>query len=160
MNIPCPFCTIDSAGTHAPLCPIKTASSPEAQYTKRLQSELEAAYEKIKELEQNNSELEFIFDLRHKADQRAVKRWRESTGRELTIPDHADLCVYLIEQVEKLNELIDWISEHKQCEWKSDSNGIWHTRCGNTFEFMCGGVAENKADFCQYCGSKICLKGY
>lgn len=42
---------------------------------------------------------EFSFNLRWKADQRAIKRWHEAGGDELTRPDHADLCVWLMGQL-------------------------------------------------------------
>ena len=46
------------------------------------------------------AELNAIFELRHKADMRAIKLWRESTGRELVQPDHADLVVWLEQQLQ------------------------------------------------------------
>lgn len=43
-------------------------------------------------------EFQRTFDLRWDADMRAIKRWREAgEGRELTMPDHADLCVWLLD---------------------------------------------------------------
>lgn len=47
------------------------------------------------------AELQAIFDLRWKADMRAIKRWQAAgPGREKTWPDHADLVVWLLEQLE------------------------------------------------------------
>jgi hypothetical protein len=46
-------------------------------------------------------QLEFTFDLRWKADMRAIALWREKTGKELSWPDHADLVVWLLEQLEQ-----------------------------------------------------------
>jgi hypothetical protein len=44
---------------------------------------------------------EAIFNLRWDADLRAIRRWRAAgTGRELKMPDHADLVVWLLEQLE------------------------------------------------------------
>lgn len=48
----------------------------------------------------NCAELQQIFDLRWQADQRAIKRWQAATGRTMTWPDHADLCVWLMEQLD------------------------------------------------------------
>lgn len=45
-------------------------------------------------------ELEAGFDLRWQADQRAIKRWQGATGKSLTWPDHADLCVWLLGRVD------------------------------------------------------------
>lgn len=45
-------------------------------------------------------ELQATFDLRWKADMRAIKRWREAhPGRSNVWPDHADLVVWLLEQL-------------------------------------------------------------
>lgn len=48
------------------------------------------------------SELEATFDLRYKADMRAIERWQKATGKELTWPDHADLVVWLLGQIDEL----------------------------------------------------------
>lgn len=54
----------------------------------------EWAVEQIEEHDQS-------FDLRWKADMRAIKRWQEAhPGNDLTWPDHADLCVWLLEQLD------------------------------------------------------------
>lgn len=39
--------------------------------------------------------------LRWNADMRAIKRWHDAGGDELTWPDHADLVVWLLERLEK-----------------------------------------------------------
>lgn len=47
------------------------------------------------------AELNAVFRLRWKADMRAIKRWQEAdAGRELVWPDHADLVVWLLEQLD------------------------------------------------------------
>ncbi len=46
------------------------------------------------------AELEALFDMRWNCDMRAIKRWQEATGRTLTWPDHTDLLVWLLEQLE------------------------------------------------------------
>ncbi|MGY3278084.1 hypothetical protein [Bradyrhizobium sp. S3.7.6] len=49
---------------------------------------------------------EFSFDLRWNADMRAIKRWQaEKPGRELSWPDHADLCIWLLEQLADIDLL-------------------------------------------------------
>lgn len=48
-------------------------------------------------------ELRQSFELRWAADQRAISRWQAAgEGRELTWPDHADLVVWLLGQLEAL----------------------------------------------------------
>lgn len=41
-----------------------------------------------------------IFDLRWNADMRAIARWREANPeKRFILPDHADLCVWLLDQL-------------------------------------------------------------
>lgn len=57
---------------------------------------------RIAELTTEKAEQEASFDLRWKADMRAIKRWQEKTGRTQVWPDHADLCVWLLERIKGL----------------------------------------------------------
>ena len=55
---------------------------------------------------EENVELQKSFDLRWKADMRAIKRWREAhPGKENIWPDHADLVVWLLEQLDASDRL-------------------------------------------------------
>lgn len=46
-------------------------------------------------------EYEHMFDLRWKADMRAIKRWQQAhPGKPNVWPDHADLVVWLMDQLE------------------------------------------------------------
>lgn len=46
-------------------------------------------------------ELEATFELRWKADMRAIKRWQEANpGNDLTWPDHADMVVWMLDQMD------------------------------------------------------------
>ncbi len=38
------------------------------------------------------------------------------------------------------------------CQWKEDSDGIYHTSCAHWFEFSHGRPWDNGAVFCIYCG--------
>lgn len=40
------------------------------------------------------------FELRHRADMRAIARWQAATGRDMEWPDHSDLVVWLLERLE------------------------------------------------------------
>ncbi len=42
-------------------------------------------------------------DLRWNADMRAIKLWQDRTGKTLVWPDHADLCVWLLDQLDRAN---------------------------------------------------------
>lgn len=72
-------------------------------------AQLQQAYERgrgeatamVKEIHDEVADLRRLFDLRRDADGRAVRRWRKAgLGRDLTIPDHADLVVWLLSQIE------------------------------------------------------------
>lgn len=53
---------------------------------------LEAARNERDELQQS-------FQLRWEADRRAIRRWHDEGGDELTWPDHVDLQIWLLEQL-------------------------------------------------------------
>lgn len=53
-------------------------------------------------LERDLAEMRATFDLRWKADMRAIKRWQDAhPGKELVWPDHADLVVWLLRLYDK-----------------------------------------------------------
>lgn len=41
------------------------------------------------------------------------------------------------------------------CKWKEDTDGVWHTDCGNMFVLNGGNPAENKMKYCCYCGKSL-----
>lgn len=58
-------------------------------------------YFKIKEELDN---LRRTFDIRWKADMRAIKHWQKAhPGKENIWPDHADMVVWLLDQLENKN---------------------------------------------------------
>jgi hypothetical protein len=58
----------------------------------------------IERLKAEGADQEASFDLRWQADMRAIARWRAAgAGRELAMPDHADLCVWLLERLEEID---------------------------------------------------------
>lgn len=64
-----------------------------------LSDQLKVAREENERLRAELADHEFGFNLRWKADMRAIKRWQSAgDGRELKWPDHADLCVWLLDQ--------------------------------------------------------------
>lgn len=61
----------------------------------------------IAQLEQELAEHEASFDLRWKADMRAIARWRDGDpDRQLIMPDHADLCVWLLQERDHTEEML------------------------------------------------------
>jgi hypothetical protein len=57
----------------------------------------------LETIKAERDDLEQLFELRHKADMRAVDRWRKAhPGNELRMPDHADLVVWLMDELAKL----------------------------------------------------------
>jgi hypothetical protein len=49
----------------------------------------------------DRDELQHTLDLRWKADMRAIKLWQKKTGRKLSWPDHCDMVVWLLEQLDE-----------------------------------------------------------
>ena len=76
-------------------------------------SDAEAAFiaacdpDTIRTLLKERDELQQSFDLRWRASMRAIKRWQEAhPGSDLTWPDHADLVVWLLEQLDAASGVI------------------------------------------------------
>jgi hypothetical protein len=60
----------------------------------QLEEDLATAKQDLIEFQQS-------FDLRWNADMRAIKRWQAAhPGKELIWPDHTDLCVWLLAQID------------------------------------------------------------
>lgn len=58
-------------------------------------------------------ELEASFEIRWKADQRAIKLWQTATGKTLEWPGHKELCLWLMEQLEESKKLnVAWMNNH------------------------------------------------
>jgi hypothetical protein len=57
----------------------------------------------MSKIRDERDELQQLFDLQWKADQRAIKRWQAAhPGNDLVWPDRADMVVWLMEQQERL----------------------------------------------------------
>jgi hypothetical protein len=61
-------------------------------------SELVDKQRYILQLEAELSERDKSFELRQASDMRAIDMWQEAAGEELQWPNHADLCVWLMER--------------------------------------------------------------
>lgn len=69
----------------------------------KLARDWDAAADRIEALVAENAEYEEVFDMQWKAGMRAVERWREAhPGNDLVLPDTADLCLWLLARVERL----------------------------------------------------------
>lgn len=67
---------------------------------------------RLAELTTELAEYQAGFDMRWHADQRAIQRWQAAApGRELRWPDHTDLCVWLMEQLESQSPPVEALSE-------------------------------------------------
>ena len=62
----------------------------------RLMRHVSAASTKLAEAVAEVAEHRASFDLRWKADMRAIEKWHDAGGDALTWPDHADLCTWLM----------------------------------------------------------------
>jgi len=64
---------------------------------------------------QQLEEMEASFDLRWKADMRAIKMWQEGhPERQMTWPDHADLCVWLLDRIDDSDRALDHVIKLKK----------------------------------------------
>jgi len=72
---------------------------------KRLR-EYEWAHTVIEEAADRIEEMEDIINLRRQCDKRAIKMWQQENPEEEneTWPDHADLCLWLMAQVERAQD--------------------------------------------------------
>lgn len=103
-------------------------------------------YSRLVEARMKNAEHDFTFDLRWKADMRAVKMWREAhPGNELVIPDHADMVTWMLEQQSAidaetkglrriLDEIVNpenWFDDCGEWEWlpTKDDGGDYFGGC-------------------------------
>lgn len=68
----------------------------------RYEPEVERLMYLVGALTRERDELLQSFDMRWKADMRAIKRWQDAGGDKNTWPDHADLCVWLLDEMDKL----------------------------------------------------------
>ncbi len=75
-------------------------------------------------------ELQQSFDLRWEADMRAIKRWHEAGNPELTWPDHADLVVWLLEQL-KCSQADYNVAVGKFDDCRSALARVYETLTGN-----------------------------
>jgi hypothetical protein len=77
----------------------------------------------------NEAELQFWFDMYQASDQMALAQWRTAhPASELMIPDHADLVIWLLDQLAGLNRvertpagMIDWKMEAERANRLLDS---------------------------------------
>jgi hypothetical protein len=81
----------------------------------QLKAELSEAIERgndwcdqAKKARAERDELQSSFDLRWKADMRAIKNWQAANqGNDLVWPDHADLAVWLLAERDRLREALE-----------------------------------------------------
>jgi hypothetical protein len=77
--------------------------APGQQNAQRVQTLARAVFEQHASLE----EYDFTFRLRWEADRRAILRWQEAhPGNDLKWPNHADLCVWLLGEIDRLEGLL------------------------------------------------------
>ena len=63
---------------------------------------IEQAISYINEQLEEDELINKTIDLRWNSDMRAIKLWQEKTGRKLVWPDQEDLCIFLMEELDKL----------------------------------------------------------
>lgn len=80
-----------------------TAATENGGLVDDLVDEVEKARAEVAYQRERYGELERLFDMRHAADMRAVARWRKEdpVGRDLSLPDHADMVCWLLVYLEE-----------------------------------------------------------
>jgi hypothetical protein len=110
-------------------------------------------------------ELQASFDLRWNADMKAIARWQESTGRELVWPDHADLCVWLMQEIKRVgaerDELRQELAECAEVAGalarQGDDIVKWRKHAGlPTRTTPAAGVTQLEP--CPFCGGEASIK--
>jgi len=85
----------------------------------------------IRALRDERNELSSLFDLRHKADMRAIRRWQEAhPGKDNEWPDRADMVAWLLAEVERLSAILrpwqriaqDYIEARDDCDLSTDDS--------------------------------------
>jgi hypothetical protein len=67
----------------------------------------------VERIVESERDLQATFDLRWKADMRAIKRWQAAhPGKENIWPDHADMVVWLLGEVERLEQGLKIMQEN------------------------------------------------
>jgi hypothetical protein len=92
------------------------------------------------------AELQFWFDMHQASDQMALAQWRAAhPDKELEIPDHADLVIWLLDQLAGINRIertpagmIDWKMEAERANRLLDA---WE-RCDRVDQSLAKRVGE------------------
>lgn len=95
-----------------------------------------------------------------------VREYQEASDEWHALPDECDDD--LVERVgNRLGQLHEKLLAYplpaappvtdtpQGCEWHTDDDGMWHTSCGRTWEFINDGPAENRMHYCMGCGRKV-----
>jgi hypothetical protein len=106
-----------------------------ARRADELERSLQTKDAEIARLKDADVEHEASFDLRWKADLRAIERWRGARkDRELIWPDHADLCVNALDWVETAERALkdrDAEVERLKSAWQERENEALTLRAAN-----------------------------
>ena len=83
--------------------------------------------------------------------------WLKADGYQVSRVSEKDPAGVEYIPAEDYTALLDWIAARKTCCWEYDSEGNYHSECGNAFIFGDGGPVENEFEFCPYCGSRLAV---
>ena len=75
--------------------------TPEAKVGCLINTEERGLLMSLRRAEEEVASNDYLFEMRHSADMRAIKRWHDAGHPQLLWPDHADLMVWLVEQLER-----------------------------------------------------------
>lgn len=66
--------------------------------------------EELEELQ----DLRILFEMQHKAEERALQKWREETGKHNCLPDHKEMFLWLLREVTEQAEHIRHLEEVRE----------------------------------------------
>ena len=58
-------------------------------------------------------------------------------------------------ELQQARSILDSAEFAKECVWRPDDDGVYHTTCGNAFTFIDAGPKENHMTYCCYCGKGL-----
>ena len=67
-----------------------------------------------------------------------------------------DICSGMDKVKDIEHEIYLAVLDHKDCSWRAEEDGIWHTLCDRYWEFSNhDGPTDNGMKFCCYCGKPL-----
>lgn len=73
----------------------------------------EKAMKLARELEKEVVELTGIFELQRKRERPWIERWRQETGKDLSVPDYGEMLNWIMDKAEKAKKELENLEHYK-----------------------------------------------